>query len=92
MRLLSVTDLPGWAGSYLATDAGGDFAMPIKKKTSARPEVSATGHPESLHDAITQYARELWKKYGQPAGRDEEIWLEAERRVLGDKARKQRDG
>ncbi len=31
------------------------------------------------HDQISQKAKELWERYGQPSGRDEEIWLEAER-------------
>jgi hypothetical protein len=34
-----------------------------------------------LHDEIAQCARELWVKYGQPADRDTEIWLEAEQRL-----------
>lgn len=36
-----------------------------------------------LHDEISTRARELWEKYGRPAGRDEAIWLEAERQLLG---------
>jgi len=36
-----------------------------------------------LHDDISARARELWEKYGRPTGRDEEIWLEAERQLLG---------
>lgn len=31
------------------------------------------------HEDISQKAKELWESYGRPAGRDEEIWLEAER-------------
>ena len=31
------------------------------------------------HDQISQKAKELWQRYGEPSGRDEEIWLEAER-------------
>lgn len=34
---------------------------------------------QATHDEISQKARELWENYGRPAGRDEEIWLEAER-------------
>jgi hypothetical protein len=45
----------------------------------------------SQHDAFTavsqenisQRARELWEQYGRPEGRDTEIWLEAERQLLG---------
>jgi hypothetical protein len=32
-------------------------------------------------DEISSKARELWENYGRPAGRDEEIWLEAERQL-----------
>ncbi|CAM2965689.1 DUF2934 domain-containing protein [Rariglobus hedericola] len=35
------------------------------------------------HEDISQRARELWSNYGQPEGRDNEIWLEAERQLLG---------
>jgi hypothetical protein len=36
-----------------------------------------------LHDAISRQAEKLWKRYGCPQGRDDEIWLEAEGQVLG---------
>jgi hypothetical protein len=36
-----------------------------------------------LHDAISRQAEKLWKRYGSPQGRDDEIWLEAEGQVLG---------
>lgn len=36
-----------------------------------------------LHEDIAACARELWRKYGCPVGRDEQIWLEAERQLLG---------
>jgi hypothetical protein len=38
--------------------------------------------PPLSHDDITQCARELWAQQGCPEGRDEAIWLEAERRLL----------
>jgi hypothetical protein len=34
------------------------------------------------HDEIAQCARELWTESGQPEGRDDAIWLEAETRLL----------
>ena len=34
------------------------------------------------HDEIAQCARELWTESGRPGGRDEAIWLEAERRLV----------
>jgi hypothetical protein len=36
-----------------------------------------------LHDAIAVRAYQLWEGYGRPEGRDVEIWLEAERQLLG---------
>lgn len=38
---------------------------------------NSTARPS--HDQISQKAKELWERYGGPSGRDEEIWLEAER-------------
>jgi hypothetical protein len=38
------------------------------------------------HDEITQEAQQLWQNYGCPAGRDTEIWLNAERKLNGDPA------
>ena len=35
-----------------------------------------------LHDEIAQCAQDLWVQYGQPAERDQVIWLEAEQRLL----------
>lgn len=34
------------------------------------------------HAEIEQCARELWTNSGRPAGRDDAIWLEAERRLI----------
>lgn len=33
------------------------------------------------HEEISHRAQELWEKYNRPSGRDEEIWLEAERQL-----------
>lgn len=38
-----------------------------------------------LHNDIAQCASELWLQYGQPVGRDFEIWLEAEQRLFSNK-------
>lgn len=38
---------------------------------------------QPMHEQIAACARELWRKYGCPVGRDEQIWLEAERQLLG---------
>lgn len=51
------------------------------------PPEAAPGSPNlrtrPLHEEISHRARELWQSYGCPAGRDEQIWLEAERQLLG---------
>ena len=36
-----------------------------------------------LHDEIARRAQELWEHYGRPQDRDLEIWLEAEKQLLG---------
>lgn len=36
-----------------------------------------------LHQEIATQAYILWDHYGRPSGRDVDIWLEAERQVLG---------
>lgn len=50
-------------------------------------EHSATSSPAGRrhvrHDQIAQRARELWEAYGHPVGRDEQIWLQAERELRG---------
>ena len=33
------------------------------------------------HDEISQRAQQLWENLGRPEGRDEEIWLQAEREL-----------
>lgn len=48
-------------------------AVPVPSDTRTVP----------LHQEIATQARVLWNHYGQPAGRDVDIWLEAERQVLG---------
>ena len=37
------------------------------------------------HDEIAQCARELWTESGQPEGRDQAIWIEAERRLISER-------
>jgi hypothetical protein len=33
------------------------------------------------HEEVARCAQQIWHEYGQPSGRDEEIWFEAERRL-----------
>jgi hypothetical protein len=43
--------------------------------------VNSRQHPTDTE--IASRARQLWEGYGRPEGRDEQIWLEAERQLLG---------
>jgi hypothetical protein len=49
-----------------------------KPRTTNRARQPAAFQPPS-HDEIAGRAKALWERYGKPVGRDEEIWLEAER-------------
>lgn len=35
-------------------------------------------HPAPIHQTIAERAYALWQQAGQPGGRDEEFWLQAE--------------
>lgn len=45
--------------------------------------MNQTASSTASQEDISQRARELWEHYGRPEGRDTEIWLEAERQLLG---------
>jgi hypothetical protein len=45
------------------------------------PLSASTATQPPTHEEISGRAQELWEKYGRPEGRDEEIWLEAEREL-----------
>jgi len=47
----------------------------------------STGFKPS-HEDISVRAADLWKSYGSPSDRDEEIWLEAERQLSAESARR----
>ncbi len=49
------------------------------EETRAAPNLRA----QPLEQKIAAAAEELWRGYGRPEGRDVEIWLEAERQILG---------
>lgn len=50
----------------------------------ASPEAEADRiRREAAHAEIARRAKELWEQEGRPAGRDQEIWLEAERQLRG---------
>lgn len=52
---------------------------PREPRRSIRSGSLEKSDPALRHDDVARRARELWESYGKPAGRDEEIWLEAER-------------
>lgn len=60
----------------------------MKNNASGR---SAPNIPPA-HEDITLRAILLWQNYGKPEGRDTEIWLEAERQLLGTDRRTKTDG
>ncbi|HZP59752.1 MAG TPA: DUF2934 domain-containing protein [Opitutaceae bacterium] len=57
--------------------------MEEDKTSSRRSPAQGRGRSEPTHDEIAARARALWEKYGKPVGRDEMIWLEAERELQG---------
>ncbi|HEY0944238.1 MAG TPA: DUF2934 domain-containing protein [Opitutaceae bacterium] len=53
-------------------------------RENTHPEAAADRvRREAAHGEIARRARELWEQEGRPVGRDEEIWLEAERQLRG---------
>jgi hypothetical protein len=57
--------------------------LTMKKKSVPAALVPSDTRTIPLHQDIATQAYVLWNHYGQPAGRDVGIWLEAERQVLG---------
>jgi hypothetical protein len=56
----------------------------MKKNKSVDPTaLPSDTRTVPLHQEIATQAYILWQHYGQPAGQDVSIWLEAERQVLG---------
>ena len=64
------------------------FRLPAKEIIqilSKNQNVMNTHQP--THDEIAERAREIWNSEGQPAGRDDEIWLTAEQQLRTPKNR-----
>jgi hypothetical protein len=61
--------------------------MPDSSKTNVPVPNENLARALPLHESIATRACELWYGYGRPPGRDMEIWLEAERQLLGTDAR-----
>lgn len=59
-----------------------------RAKRSTRTEATTTVQTRTpSYDQIALRARTLYEQSGNPAGRDEEFWLEAERQLLAELAR-----
>jgi len=43
--------------------------------------IASTSFSEPTHDQIAQRAYLLWEQSGHPNGRDQELWLQAEREL-----------
>lgn len=56
---------------------------PVREGGNENAPAAADLRNRPLQEEIAACARELWLRYGRPAGRDEQIWLEAERQLLG---------
>ena len=82
------TDRTGDLGGELKPAGSVHRGMKSTKKiASAEPSAPFVDPSDvrdrPLHDDISARAKELWIGYGRPDGRDTEIWLEAERQLLG---------
>ena len=53
----------------------------MNNQTDSRCETFMPCPPS--HEDIEERALELWECYRRPAGREKEIWLQAERQLLG---------
>jgi hypothetical protein len=68
------------AGSHAAPSAAQPLfpTNPMLMNSTLIPAAIET-NPSPSHDEIAQCARQLWTESGQPEGRDQAIWYEAER-------------
>jgi quinol monooxygenase YgiN len=55
--------------------------MKTKKITPSVVAARTSSRPEPTCEEIAASARSLWEKRGRPSGQDDQIWLEAERRL-----------
>jgi len=69
------------------TDGSSGTAVATAPRPTVAATPSGTGATPS-YDQIAQRAQELWKKKGCLPGQDEQNWLEAERQLKAELARK----
>ena len=55
--------------------------MKTKKITPSVVAAGTSSRPDPTYEEIAASARLLWEKRGRPSGQDDQIWLEAERRL-----------
>lgn len=77
--------LGGFPGEELGERPdSGTPGLPLSSGTMSNNETPQSQIRQQVsHDEISRRAEELWRQYGSPQGRDEEIWLEAERQLQG---------
>ena len=55
--------------------------IPMETPKVAEAQSHASIHPEIGSEEIADRARALWHSHGQPQGRDQEFWYQAEREL-----------
>ena len=55
------------------------------KSTNGSRNTGLNPMPQPSHSEIARLAAQLWETNGRPNGRDEEFWIEAERKILSDR-------
>lgn len=64
--------------------AAGAAKKSTAKSTKPKSAKAKSEAPFAItHDQIAKRAYELWLEYGRPIGRDQVIWLQAERELSG---------
>ena len=66
-------DFTRWVGDRETVQRILDLAEKLKRRAQALAKPS--------QNRIRRRARQIWEENGQPSGRDEEFWLQAEREI-----------
>lgn len=67
--------------SPMETPANTSKVVPMETPKKAEAQSHASIHPEIGSEEIADRARALWHSHGQPQGRDQEFWYQAEREL-----------
>jgi len=57
--------------------------MSAKIRNTSLKQKESLNKPETLPEEVQKKAYSIWEKEGQPQGKDWDIWLRAEKEVLG---------